>query len=187
MRTLTFVAILVAPFHFANAQENTGPAPQIPKDYEGTVIIDPGPIVEDMILPDLSISKAYLVDDRADKEELPPPRKDNVYRADDKIWIRAVLDNAGVRGRIDGSREYEIVADLRITDESGKVLFEQDGARKFSGKGKLDIGADTRKVYINMGLKAPLDPGEYTFDIVFRDLARSKKVQASQQLQIVYE
>ena len=187
MRTLAFVAVVVAPFHFANAQENTGPAPRIPKDYDGTVIVDPGPIVEDMILPDLSISKVYLVDDRADKEELPPPRKDNVYRADDRIWIRAVLDNAGVRGTIDGLREYEIVADLRISDESGKVLFEQADVQKFSGKGKLEISADTRKVYLNMGLKAPLDPGEYTFDIVFRDLARSKKVQASQQLQIVYE
>jgi hypothetical protein len=187
MRTLAIVAILVTQYNLANAQEGTGPAPQIPKDYDGTVIVDPGPIIEDMILPDLSISKAYLVDDRADKEELPPPRKDNVYKAEDKVWIRAVLDNAGVRSTIDGSREYEIVADLRITDESGKVLFEQDGAQKFSGKGKLDIGADTRKVYVNMGLKAPLDPGEYTFDIVFRDLARSKKVQASQQFKIVYE
>lgn len=187
MRTLAFVAIMVTPFHFANSQENTGPAPQIPKDYDGTVIIDPGPIVEDMILPDLSVSKAYLVNDRADREELPPPRKDNVYKAEDRVWIRAVLDNAGVRGTIDGLREYEIVADLRITDESGKVLFEQDGAQKFSGKGKLEIGADTRKVYVNMGLKAPLEPGEYTLDIVFHDLARSKKVQASQQLKIVYE
>lgn len=159
---------------FAEEKPHIGPMPRLddlPKDYRGTVVINPALLVEDALLPPVSIGRIYLVDDRADTTDLPPVRKTNVYREDEPIRIRAVLDNVGHRGTLDGLREYEVVADVKILAEgTGEVLFERDKMQTFSGKGALR----DHRVFLNLSLTlSGLPPGTYVIGLQFHDLTRT--------------
>ncbi len=115
--------------------------------------------------PKLRLDTVYVAERPGVKDERPPARANGLFKQGEALTLRVVLADAGLRGSLEGLKEYQIGMDVLVEKGAGGIVADVKNAFVYVGQG----GATGNKIYLNATIPLTWPPGSYTIGFVFHD------------------